>query len=46
MKTTLGIAFYCRPSKASQKTGLAPVELSLIVNGKRIFLQLLRKERT
>lgn len=44
MRTTFCLAFYCRHSKAD-KQGLAPIELSIIINGKRVFIQLLRKER-
>jgi hypothetical protein len=35
--------FYCRASKAT-KNGLAPIELSVIINGKRKIFQLERKE--
>lgn len=35
--------FYCRESKAN-KNGLAPVELSIVINGKRTIFQLDRKE--
>lgn len=43
MRTTFSVQFYCRSSKAT-KNGLAPIELSVIVNGKRVFIQLPRKE--
>lgn len=43
MRTTFNISFYCRPCKRDRK-GLAPVEISLIVNGKRTFINLPRKE--
>lgn len=43
MRNTYSIQFYCRPCKAT-KNGLAPVELSIIINGKRSFVQLPRKE--
>ena len=43
MRTTSSIQFYCRQSKAT-KSGLAPVELSLIINGQRVFINLPRKE--
>jgi integrase len=36
--------FYCRKSKAD-KQGLAPVELSISINGERTYLRLPRKER-
>ena len=39
MRTTTSINFYCRPSKANPKTKVAPVEISLIINGKRTYLQ-------
>lgn len=42
-RTTYCLSFYCRSSKTS-KNGLAPIELSLIINGKRCFIQLPRKE--
>ena len=41
--TTLNVSFYCRPCKASKK-GLAPIELSLIINGERAYITLPRKE--
>lgn len=43
MRTTYSLSFYCRQSKTDKK-GLASIEISLIVNGKRIFIQLPRKE--
>lgn len=43
MKTTFGISFYCRSSKADRK-GKAPVEVGLTLNGKRTFIALPRKE--
>lgn len=39
MKTTFSIQFYCRASKAN-RTGDSPIELSIIINGKRCFIQL------
>lgn len=39
MRQTLNTQVYCRPSKAN-KQGLSPLEVSIIVNGKRTFLQL------
>lgn len=39
MRTTFSYNFYCRTSKA-QKNGLAPIELSICVNGKRKFVNL------
>ena len=43
MKTTFNIGFVCRKSKIT-KTGKAPVEMSIIINGKRTYLVLPRKE--
>ena len=43
MRTTFSINFYCRSSKANKK-GLAPIEISVVINSKRVFLQLPRKE--
>ena len=42
-KQTFDINFYCRPSKKNKK-GLAPIELSIVINGKRCYLNLQRKE--
>lgn len=42
-RQTFSISFYCRPSKVDKK-GLAPIELSLVINGKRTYLRLQRKE--
>ena len=39
MKTTYCCNFYCRNSKRN-RTGDSPVELSIIINGKRCFIQL------
>lgn len=39
MRNTISFAFYCRESKTN-KNGQAPVELSVIVNGKRHYLNL------
>ncbi len=41
--TTFNVSFYCRNSKANNK-GLAPVELTIIVNGERTIITLPRKE--
>lgn len=43
-RLTYNLSFYCRSSKASKKNGLAPIELSLIINGERVFINLPRKE--
>lgn len=43
MRTTFGICFYCRSSKAGKK-GKAPIEVGLTLNGKRAFIALPRKE--
>lgn len=42
--TTFNVSFYCRPSKADKK-GLAPIEVSILINGRRELLTLPRKER-
>ncbi len=44
MRTTFSITFLCRPAKISKKTGKAPVEISIIISGKRCILTLPRKE--
>ena len=43
IRNTANVSFYCRESKKN-KDGLAPIELSLILNGKRCYVQLPRKE--
>ena len=43
VRNTANVSFYCRESKKN-KDGLAPIELSLVINGKRCFIQLPRKE--
>ena len=43
IRNTANVSFYCRESKKN-KDGLAPIELSLIINGKRCYVQLPRKE--
>lgn len=43
MRTTYSLSFYCRQSKADRK-GLALIELSININGKRLFINLPRKE--
>ena len=43
MINTYNINFYCRKQKANKK-GLAPVEVSILINGERVFIQLPRKE--
>lgn len=43
MRTTFNVNFVCRPSKVA-KTGKAPVEMSIIINGKRTYLALPIKE--
>ena len=40
----MNIQFYCRSSKADKK-GFAPVELAITIDGKRVFIQLPRRER-
>ncbi len=43
-QTTFDISFYCRESKANRE-GLAPVEMSIIINGERCIITLPRKEK-
>ena len=43
MRTTFNINFVCRASKVA-KNGKAPVEMSIIINGKRTYLTLPMKE--
>jgi Site-specific recombinase XerD len=43
VRNTANVSFYCRESKKN-KDDLAPIELSLVINGKRCFIQLPRKE--
>lgn len=43
MRTTFNIGFVCRQSKAT-KSGKAPVEMSIVINGKRTYLTLPMKE--
>jgi len=42
-RNTANVSFYCRESKKN-KDGVAPIEMSLIINGKRCYVQLPRKE--
>lgn len=42
--TTFNVSFYCRQSKTDKK-GLAPIEVSILINGKRELITLPRKER-
>lgn len=37
-------SFYCRESKAGKK-GTAPIEMSIVINGKRLFVNLPRQEK-
>ena len=41
--TTFNVSFYCRNSKANAK-GLAPIEMTIIINGERTIITLPRKE--
>ena len=43
IRNTANVSFYCRESKKN-KDGLAPIELCLVINGKRNYVQLPRKE--
>lgn len=40
MKTTYNYNFYCRKQKANKKTGEAPIEMTVSLNGERVFIQL------
>ena len=44
MRTTQNISFYCRQSKTN-KNGLAPIELGINISGRRVFINLPRKEK-
>ena len=43
MRATFNINFICRQSKVG-KLGKAPVEMSIIINGRRTYISLPRKE--
>lgn len=43
MRATFNISFVCRQSKVA-KSGKAPVEMSIIINGQRTYISLPRKE--
>lgn len=43
-RQTFSLTLYCRNSKAD-KNGYAPIELSIVINGKRTYLKLQRKEK-
>ena len=43
-RTTANVSFYCRESKKN-RLGLSPIEISLILNNRRCFIQLPRKEK-
>lgn len=43
-RLTSSLSFYCRSSK-QDRNGLSPIEASLIISGKRSFINLPRKER-
>ena len=42
-RSTANVSFYCRESKKN-KDGLAPIEMVIILNTRRCFIQLPRKE--
>ena len=42
-RSTANVSFYCRESKKN-KDGLAPIELVIIPNTRRCFIQLPRKD--
>ena len=44
MKTTFGINFYCRNSKISKTDQTAPIEIGINISGRRVFLNLPRRE--
>lgn len=44
-RTTFSVQFYARNAKVSKKTGLTPLEMSIILNGKRVFINLPYKVR-
>lgn len=44
-RSTYDVNFYCSKSKASKKTGLAPIYISIIVNGKRELFPLPQKDK-
>lgn len=41
---TYSISFFCRKSKTNKK-GLAPIEMAILLNGERAFINLPRKEK-
>ena len=43
IRNTANVSFYCRESKKN-KDGVAPIEMTLVINGKRCVVQLPRKE--
>ena len=42
-RSTANVSFYCRESKID-KDGLAPIELVIVLNNRRSYIQLPRKE--
>lgn len=44
MRTTHSVNFYCRSSKVN-KQGFAPIEMTIIINGERVIINLPRKEK-
>ena len=42
-RTTASVSFYCRESKKT-RDGRAPIELTIVINNKRCYIQLPRKE--
>ena len=42
-RSTANVSFYCRESKKN-KDGLAPIEMVIILNTRRCFIQLPRKD--
>lgn len=41
---TYSISFFCRESKTN-KNGLAPIEMAILLNGERVFINLPRREK-
>ena len=41
----MNVSFYCRASKAD-RNGLSPIEVSIIINGKRVYIATQRKEKS
>lgn len=44
-RQTFNVSFVCRESKVGKGSGLAPIEMSISINGSRTFVSLPRKEK-